>query len=170
MPSAGLAGKRIAPDHAPDHETRIIKESDADPTGKHLSPERTQEIKMYNKSKEAKYYVLKQTQESLNWIRTQHRKNQPQSAIDMKTRKEQFAHLRNKSMFTKPMRPTVKPVEPKRVYHSNKLKSRPGTASRFGSYRKHIGESTKTLSGQGMDSEPHFLPNQHLANYAAYVP
>ena len=73
----GLSGKRIAPGLTADRETRIIKESEADPKAKVLSPERTKEIKMYNKSKEAKYYVLKQTQENLNWLRNQHRKSQP---------------------------------------------------------------------------------------------
>ena len=68
MPT-GLAGKRVAPNLTPDRETRIIKEPKVDPNARILSPERTQEIKMYAKSKEARFFVLKQTQDSLNWAR-----------------------------------------------------------------------------------------------------
>ena len=77
--------------------------------------------------------------------------------MDMKSKKDQFNHLYNKSMSTKPMRPTVKPVEPKRVYYSDKLKSRPATGSKFGSYHKV--ESSNTLSGVGIESDSHFFHN-----------
>ena len=170
MPAAGLAGKRIAPNVAADGETRIIREPGADPSDRRLSPERAQEVRKYTTSKEAQYYVLKQTQENLAWLRTQHRKSQPPSAMGMKSKKDQFNHLHNKSMLTRPMRPTVKPVEPKRVYDSGKLKARPATGcSKLSGHRKQ-GESAKTLSGGGVGSEEHLLVTQHGVNYAALGP
>ena len=138
MPAAGLAGKRIAPNVAADGETRIIREPGADPSDRRLSPERAQEVRKYTTSKEAQYYVLKQTQENLAWLRTQHRKSQPPSAMGMKSKKDQFNHLHNKSMLTRPMRPTVKPVEPKRVYDSGKLQARPPPANSISAHGKGV--------------------------------
>ena len=61
MPMAGLTGVRIAPGIVAEDHTRILREPDAK-NNKQLSPERTQEIKMFTKNKDAKFFILKQTQ------------------------------------------------------------------------------------------------------------
>ena len=105
MPMAGLTGVRIAPGIVAEDHTRIIREPNVK-NNKQLSPERTQEIKMYNKNKDAKFYILKQSKENLTHIRNQIRMNQPQSAHEMKNKSDQFNHLQNKSMFTRKIQPT----------------------------------------------------------------
>ena len=61
MPMAGLTGVRIAPGIVAEDHTRILREPDSK-NNKQLSPERTQEIKMFTKNKDAKFFILKQTQ------------------------------------------------------------------------------------------------------------
>ena len=76
MPTAGLTGVRIAPNIVAEDQTRIIRQP-VDKTTKQFSPERTQEIKMFTRNKEANFFVLKQTQQNLNQVRNQIRMNQP---------------------------------------------------------------------------------------------
>ena len=57
---SGLAGVRIAPTIVAENNTRIIREPSAKNANR-FSPERTQEIKMFAKNKEANFYILKQT-------------------------------------------------------------------------------------------------------------
>ena len=87
VPINGLSGVRIAPTIVAENNTRIIREP-SQSNIRRFSPERTQEIKMFAKNKEANFYILKQTQQSLNQVRNQMKMTQPISALNMKNKSD----------------------------------------------------------------------------------